>query len=113
MKTGASARVAAGSPCEPRTCSPLVGITSINVRKPSFFFARVQAIFSFGSEEQKRTYCPGVLTGDWIQAMPLTEPDAGSALADLRTAAAPQPDGSYRINGDGDVFAELARVEPI
>ncbi len=56
-------------------------------------------IAAFGSEEQKDTWLPPMFAGRFTGTMALTEPDAGSSLADLRTAAAPQPDGTYHITG--------------
>ena len=56
-------------------------------------------ITSFGLPELTQTYVPNMLAGTWTGTMCLTEPQAGSALADVATAATPQPDGSYRIRG--------------
>ncbi len=56
-------------------------------------------IAAFGSEEQKALWLPPLLTGRFSGTMALTEPDAGSALADLRTKATPLDDGSYQIEG--------------
>jgi alkylation response protein AidB-like acyl-CoA dehydrogenase len=54
---------------------------------------------AFASEEQKRRWLPHLLSGRFSGTMALTEPDAGSALADLRTKATPMDDGRYRIEG--------------
>ncbi len=56
-------------------------------------------INAFASEEQKQRWLPPMLTGRFSGTMALTEPDAGSSLADLRTKATPQPDGTYLIEG--------------
>jgi len=56
-------------------------------------------ISSFGSELLKRTYIPNMLSGKWAGTMALTEPQAGSALSEIRTSAAPMKDGSYLITG--------------
>jgi len=56
-------------------------------------------IAAFGSEAQKAKWLPPMLDGRFGGTMALTEPDAGSALADLRTTAHPNPDGTYRIEG--------------
>ena len=53
----------------------------------------------FGSEEQKARWLPSMLTGRFAGTMALTEPDAGSSLADLRTKAIPNGDGTYRLEG--------------
>ena len=56
-------------------------------------------IMAFGSEEQKRRYLPGILTGDVNFAIGYTEPEAGTDLASLRTRAV--LDGEeWRINGN-------------
>ena len=56
-------------------------------------------IAAFGSEDQKARWLPPMLTGRFSGTMALTEPDAGSSLADLRTKAIPNADGTYRIEG--------------
>ena len=57
------------------------------------------AIHAHGSEEQKATYLPKLVSCEWTGTMNLTEPHAGTDLGLLRTRAEPQPDGSYRITG--------------
>ncbi|WP_340110487.1 acyl-CoA dehydrogenase [Pikeienuella sp. HZG-20] len=52
-----------------------------------------------GSEAQIAEYLPPLLEGRWTGTMCLSEPQAGSGLADIRTRAAPQPDGTYRLHG--------------
>jgi alkylation response protein AidB-like acyl-CoA dehydrogenase len=52
-----------------------------------------------GSEEQKQTYLPKMVTGEWSGTMNLTEPQAGSDVGAVTTKAIPQDDGSYRISG--------------
>jgi alkylation response protein AidB-like acyl-CoA dehydrogenase len=61
--------------------------------------AAANVIRNFGSAEQRRRYLPPLLDGRWFGTMALTEPQAGSSLADIRTVATPQPDGSYRLRG--------------
>ncbi|MFT3925081.1 MAG: acyl-CoA dehydrogenase [Myxococcales bacterium] len=56
-------------------------------------------IESFGSEELKAAYMEPIYRGEWTGTMALTEPQAGSSLADVKTRAVPQPDGSYRLSG--------------
>ena len=57
------------------------------------------AIEATGSEEQKRTYLPKMISGEWSGTMNLTEPHCGTDLGMIRTKAEPQADGSYRITG--------------
>lgn len=55
-------------------------------------------IEAYGSEEQKRKYLPKLASGEFIGCFGLTEPDAGSDPAGMRTRAIPT-DGGYRLNG--------------
>jgi butyryl-CoA dehydrogenase len=79
---------------------------------------------TFGTPWLKDTFMARLYNGEWTGTMALTEPQAGSSLADVKTRATPAPEGSYRISGSkifisgGDQdFAEnvvhltLARVE--
>ncbi|WP_193164788.1 acyl-CoA dehydrogenase [Microbulbifer hainanensis] len=56
-------------------------------------------IHSFGSPEQRARYLPPMQDGSFAGTMALTEPDQGSALADIKTTAELSKDGSYRIFG--------------
>jgi alkylation response protein AidB-like acyl-CoA dehydrogenase len=57
------------------------------------------AIHAHGSDEQKATYLPKLVSCEWTGTMNLTEPHAGTDLGMLRTRAEPQGDGSFRISG--------------
>jgi acyl-CoA dehydrogenase len=57
------------------------------------------AIATHGSEAQKRTYLPHLVSGRWGGTMNLTEPHCGTDLGLIRTKAEPQDDGTYRISG--------------
>jgi alkylation response protein AidB-like acyl-CoA dehydrogenase len=59
----------------------------------------IEAVELRGSAALKATYLPKMVSGEWTGTMNLTEPQAGSDLAAVRTRATPQPDGSYRIKG--------------
>jgi alkylation response protein AidB-like acyl-CoA dehydrogenase len=65
---------------------------------PSLTHGAAHLIESFGSEAQKRLFVPKMFTGTWSGTMCLTEPDAGSNLAALQTAAFPEED-HYKIKG--------------
>jgi alkylation response protein AidB-like acyl-CoA dehydrogenase len=56
-------------------------------------------ILNFGTESQKKTYLPNMLSGKWQGTMALTEPEAGSSLADITTMAEPTDHGYYKIKG--------------
>ena len=79
---------------------------------------------AFGSDDLKRRYLAGMGDGRFAGTMALTEPAQGSSLADIRTKAIAQPDGTYRLHGQkmfisgGDqditeniVHMVLARIE--
>jgi glutaryl-CoA dehydrogenase (non-decarboxylating) len=55
-------------------------------------------LLQFGTEEQKKKFIPGLVSGDTIGCFAITEPDAGSDVAALRTTAAKDND-SYLLNG--------------
>ena len=57
------------------------------------------AIHAHGSEEQKKTYLPKMVSCEWAGTMNLTEPHCGTDLGLMRTKATPQTDGSYAIRG--------------
>jgi acyl-CoA dehydrogenase len=57
------------------------------------------AILAHGSQAQKETYLPKMVSCEWTGTMNLTEPHCGTDLGLMRTKAAPQDDGSYKITG--------------
>ncbi|WP_428506116.1 acyl-CoA dehydrogenase [Roseateles sp.] len=59
----------------------------------------IEALLTAGSDEQKNTFIPKLIDGSWTGTMNLTEPQAGSDLAQVRTRAEPQGDGTYKIFG--------------
>ena len=59
----------------------------------------IEALSTAGSTEHCQRYIPPLLEGRWTGTMNLTEPQAGSDLAQVATRAIPQPDGTYRIFG--------------
>src|SRR3546814_4905716 len=58
-----------------------------------------EAIAANGTDEQKNTYLPKLATGEWSGTMCMTEPQAGSDLAAVKTKAHPQDDGSFLLEG--------------
>ena len=59
----------------------------------------IEALLTAGSDALKATYLEKLVTGQWTGTMNLTEPQAGSDLALVRTRAEPQGDGSYKVFG--------------
>jgi hypothetical protein len=82
------------------------------------------ALIVHGTPEQKKTYVPKMIAGEWTGTMNLTEPQCGTDLGLLRTKAVRQSDGSFRITGtkifisagehdltDNIIHLVLARIE--
>ncbi len=76
-------------------------------------------IYAFGTEEQRMKYLPKLATGEWIGCFGLTEPDAGSDPAGMKTTAK-RTDSGYALNGSkmwisnapiADVFIVWAKSE--
>jgi alkylation response protein AidB-like acyl-CoA dehydrogenase len=90
--------------------------TYINI---TWYAPVARVIDEFGSEEQKLAIIPRIASGEWSGNMALTEPDAGSDLAAIRTYGEKQADGSWRLygskrfisNGCGQVSLVLAKGE--
>ncbi len=79
-----------------------------------------QALVLFGTQEQKTRWLPGIASGDLVASFALTEPEAGSDAASLRTRAVRDGD-DYVLNGTkryitnanvADVFTVMARTDP-
>jgi acyl-CoA dehydrogenase len=77
-------------------------------------------IVRFGTPEQHAKYLPGILKGEIITAVAVTEPDAGSDVASMQTRAVKDGDG-YVLNGSktfitngvyGDLFCVAAKTDP-
>ncbi|TDR93367.1 acyl-CoA dehydrogenase C-terminal domain-containing protein [Enterovirga rhinocerotis] len=66
---------------------------------PGLTQGAIAALLVHGSDEQKRTYLPKMVSGDWTGTMNLTEPHCGTDLGLLKTKAVPNSDGSYAITG--------------
>jgi alkylation response protein AidB-like acyl-CoA dehydrogenase len=59
----------------------------------------IEALLTAGSDALKATYLEKLVSGQWTGTMNLTEPQAGSDLAAVRTRAEPQPDGTFKLFG--------------
>src|SRR5262249_18609873 len=66
---------------------------------PGLSHGAYEAIHHWGTEEQKQTWLPKLVTGEGSGTMNLTEPHCGTDLGLMRTRAEPQADGSYKITG--------------
>ncbi len=66
---------------------------------PGLTGAAVASILVKGTEEQKATYVPKMVSGEWGGTMNLTEPHCGTDLGLLRTKAVPNGDGTHAITG--------------
>ena len=91
---------------------------------PGLSHGAYSAILHHGTDEQKRTFLPKIVSGEWTGTMNLTEPHCGTDLGLLKTKASPQGDGSYKITGtkifisagehdlaDNIIHLVLARIE--
>ena len=91
---------------------------------PGLALAPATCLLNAGSEAQRRSWLPKLLSGEWAGTMCLTEAHCGSDVGLLRTKAVKQDDGSYRITGtkifvsggeqdltENIVHSILARVE--
>ncbi|MEY4757810.1 MAG: hypothetical protein RJA34_2708 [Pseudomonadota bacterium] len=59
----------------------------------------IEALLTAASPELRQKYAPNLISGQWTGTMNLTEPQAGSDLAAVRTRAEPQADGTYKVFG--------------
>ena len=59
----------------------------------------IDMLVHYGDEQQRETYLPKMVTGEWTGTMNLTEPQAGSDVGALTTRAVPADDGTWRITG--------------
>ncbi|MCC5986731.1 MAG: acyl-CoA dehydrogenase C-terminal domain-containing protein [Pararhodobacter sp.] len=66
---------------------------------PGLTHGAINALLAHGSDEQKATYLPKMVSMEWTGTMNLTEPHCGTDLGLIRTRAEPQEDGSYAITG--------------
>ena len=66
---------------------------------PFITIAACNLLNKFGTEEQKQRYLGALVSGRFFATMVLSEPQAGSSLADIRTRAVPTDDGHYLVAG--------------
>ncbi len=73
-----------------------------NIATASYPFLTIAAanlLCAHAAPEQVAEYVPPMVEGRWFGTMCLSEPQAGSSLADITTRAEPQPDGTHRVTG--------------
>jgi 3-(methylthio)propanoyl-CoA dehydrogenase len=81
-------------------CSEMINSANLSFALcPMLTDGAIEALMTAGSPEQQQAYIPNMVGGSWTGSMNLTEPQAGSDLAAVRTRAQPQPDGSYKVFG--------------
>jgi alkylation response protein AidB-like acyl-CoA dehydrogenase len=67
---------------------------------PFLTMGNARLLLAHGSQDQIDTFVRPELEGRWFGTMALSEPQAGSSLADITTKAVPQDDGTYRLTGN-------------
>ena len=67
---------------------------------PFLTIANANLLQAYGTPEQIEAYVKPMVEGRFFGTMALSEPQAGSSLADITTRAEPQPDGSYKVIGN-------------
>lgn len=76
--------------------------SAANVSTAGYMFltmASANLLAKFGTDDQIESFVKPMLSGRFSGTMALSEPQAGSSLADVMTRAEPQPDGTYRLFG--------------
>ena len=66
---------------------------------PGLSHGAYECLHAHGTDAQKSTYLPKMVSGEWTGSMCLTEPHCGTDLGLLTTRASPQADGSYKLTG--------------
>jgi alkylation response protein AidB-like acyl-CoA dehydrogenase len=81
----------------------------------------VPYFLKYANDEQKQRFLPGMVSGELITAIAMTEPGTGSDLSAVATTAIEQPDGTYLVNGaktfitngiQSDVVIVVAKTDP-
>ena len=67
---------------------------------PGLTHGAYASLESHGTPEQKQTYLPKMISGEWTGTMCLTEAHCGTDLGLMRTKAEPQGDGTYKLTGN-------------
>lgn len=99
------------------TCEMMQRACPSTLLNVAWYGAIAHVIEEFGSKEQIDEYVPHIVSGEWSGSMALTEPDAGSDLAEIRSYGEKQEDGSWKLfgtkrfisNGNGQCCLVLAK----
>jgi alkylation response protein AidB-like acyl-CoA dehydrogenase len=88
----------------PHMLSLMIGEIQIATNKslsmcPGLSHGLISSLKEYGTQEQKDTWIPKLVSGEWGGTMCLTEPQAGTDLGLVYTTAVPKDDGSYNLNG--------------
>lgn len=84
-------------------------------------FGAIRVLAEYGTDDQKARYLKPILAGDKVISVAMSEPEAGSALTDLKTSATDAPDGGVHLNGtkvfsthspEADLFLVYCRYGP-
>ena len=81
-------------------CSEMINSANLSFALcPLLTDGAIEALLTAGTREQQQAFIPKMISGEWTGTMNLTEPQAGSDLALVRTRAEPLGDGRYKIYG--------------
>jgi alkylation response protein AidB-like acyl-CoA dehydrogenase len=81
-------------------CAEMLHASSLSFALcPMLTDGAIEALLTAASDELRQKYVPNLVSGQWTGTMNLTEPQAGSDLAAVRSRAEPQADGTYRVFG--------------
>jgi alkylation response protein AidB-like acyl-CoA dehydrogenase len=81
-------------------CSEMINSANLSFALcPLLTDGAIEALLTAGTQEQQERFIPKLVSGEWTGTMNLTEPQAGSDLALVRTRAEPVGDGRFRLFG--------------
>ena len=88
----------------PHMLSLMIGEIQIATNKslsmcPGLSHGLISALKGYGTQEQKDTWIPNLVSGEWSGTMCLTEPQAGTDLGLVYTTATPKGEDAYLLNG--------------
>ncbi len=81
-------------------CTEMLHASSLSFALcPMLTDGAIEALLTAASDDLRNKYAAKLISAEWTGTMNLTEPQAGSDLAAVRTRAEPQPDGTYKVFG--------------